>query len=226
MTNSIFLTGVAGKVNGEDFILDVDDSYGDMQRTLKVRVNGGGEGIAAGSHVVVLGRLAAPCCFRHGDTPRALNTVSAVTVAATEPESTVNGGSVNTVVVCGRLGSDPERREHKGKTVAHFDIAVDTPNGSSNGDGPLWVRVSAFNGTAQAILAHKRKGDEVTVTGSLDQAWAWTDRAGNDRATLQVRGVQVTFHGRSREGGNGNGSNNRNGDRTPSYVPDDEEIPW
>ena len=74
----------------------------------------------------------------------------------------------------------------------------------------------------------------VTVTGSLDQAWAWTDKAGNDRATLQVRGVQVTFHGRGREGeqSNGNGSNNgnrsgdRNGDRTPTYVPDDEEIPW
>ena len=66
----------------------------------------------------------------------------------------------------------------------------------------------------------------VTVTGSLDQAWAWTDKAGNDRATLQVRGVQVTFHGRNRDNGNGSSNGSRNGDRMPSYVPDDEEIPW
>ena len=97
---------------------------------------------------------------------------------------------MNNVNLIGRLTRDPESIEaSNGTSIANFAIAVSRRDRDA---GPVYVEVKAFAGQADAVVAHKRKGDEVAVEGrlELDQ---WETEDGSKRSRLYVIANRVEF---------------------------------
>ncbi len=89
--------------------------------------------------------------------------------------------NVNLVVLTGRLTKDVEAKASQSeKMYATFDVAVNGYN-----DRVDFVRVTAFNKTAEFLGEHAEKGDLVLVEGSLSQN-KWTDQNGVKHSDLSV----------------------------------------
>ena len=89
--------------------------------------------------------------------------------------------NVNLVILTGRLTKDVEAKASQSeKMYATFDVAV---NGYNNRVD--FVRVTAFNKTAEFLGEHAEKGDLVLVEGSLSQN-KWTDQNGVKHSDLSV----------------------------------------
>jgi single-strand DNA-binding protein len=104
-------------------------------------------------------------------------------------------GTVNKVLIVGRLGKDPDDRVTAGGTrVSHFNVATDQVR---NGNGETrkiteWHRVVAFGKTAETCNQYLRKGRLVCVEGSL-QTRSWEKPAGERHFTTEVIAARVTF---------------------------------
>lgn len=129
-------------------------------------------------------------------------------------------GSVNKVILIGRLGKDPEVRSTQGGgKIVSFSLATsdqwtDKASGERK-ERTEWHRVVIFNeqiaGVAERFLS---KGSMVHLEGAL-QTRGWTDNAGVERYSTEVvlarfRG-ELTLLGDAR--GNGNASEGRPAER-------------
>ena len=159
-------------------------------------------------------------------------------------------GSLNKVLLIGRLGKDPELREFpSGGKVCNFSLATsETWKDSSTGERQertSWHNIAIFNERlAEIAEQYLRKGSQVYIEGQLETR-KWQDQAGNDRYTTEVvlknfRGELTMLGGRSDDMPNmPNMSNQQN--ETQSYQsiepgrssqdnlsPDDldDEIPF
>ena len=76
---------------------------------------------------------------------------------------------MNTIILTGRLGQDPQGRESKnGGRIASFSIATTRPTKARETD---WHNCTVLRPeSAAALLEHAHKGDALTVQGSL-QYW-------------------------------------------------------
>lgn len=100
-------------------------------------------------------------------------------------------GSVNKVILVGRLGSDPEVRTNQsgakivGLSVATSEVWYDKASGERR-ERTEWHRVVVFNerlaGVAERFL---RKGSSVYLEGAL-QTRKWTDKNGVVRYSTEV----------------------------------------
>ena len=89
--------------------------------------------------------------------------------------------NVNLVVLTGRLTKDVEAKASQSeKMYATFDVAVNGYN-----DRVDFVRVTAFNKTAEFLGEHAEKGDLVLVEGNLSQN-KWADQNGIKHSDLSV----------------------------------------
>lgn len=80
--------------------------------------------------------------------------------------------SLPTITATGRLGADPELKfTPTGKAVANFRIASTESKKDANGQwqdvSTVWLGVSVWEKDAEAVAENLRKGDLVTVIGSL-----------------------------------------------------------
>jgi single-strand DNA-binding protein len=97
---------------------------------------------------------------------------------------------MNSVNLTGRLTRDPELvAASSGTSIANFALAVDRRDREA---GPVYVEVKAFAGQADAIGAHKSKGDEVAVEGRLELD-RWEAQDGSTRSRLYVVANRVEF---------------------------------
>lgn len=99
---------------------------------------------------------------------------------------------MNNVSLIGRLTRDPELVTTQGGTeICNARIAVDR----RGQDGAVYVDVKCFGKQALAVAEHKRKGDQVAVSGrlELDQ---WEAQDGSKRSRLYVIAERVEFLGR------------------------------
>ncbi|RYE43578.1 MAG: single-stranded DNA-binding protein [Hyphomicrobiales bacterium] len=117
--------------------------------------------------------------------------------------------SVNKVIIVGNLGRDPEIRTFpSGDQVANVTIATTDrwrdKNTGENKEATEWHRV-VFNGRlAEIVGQYLRKGSQVYVEGSL-RTRKWTDQAGQEKFTTEVRADTMQMLG-SRQGmGGGQG---------------------
>ena len=117
--------------------------------------------------------------------------------------------SVNKVIIVGNLGRDPEMRTFpSGDQVANVTIATtdkwkDKQSGEMK-EATEWHRVT-FNGRLAEIAGqYLRKGSQVYVEGSL-RTRKWTDQAGVEKYSTEVRADQMQMLG-SRQGGGDQGS--------------------
>jgi len=74
--------------------------------------------------------------------------------------------AVNNVNIIGRLGREPEMRyTPSGKPVTNMNVAINERFGDD--ERTTWMRVVAWNGTAEACNKYLAKGSLVAVSGRL-----------------------------------------------------------
>ena len=134
-------------------------------------------------------------------------------------------GTVNKVIIVGRLGKDPEARNTQSGakivnlTVATSDTWKDRQTGEKK-ERTEWHRVVVFNERcAEFADRYLRKGALVYIEGEL-RTRKWTDQSGQERYTTEVvidrfRGDLVSMDSGPRDDGyedrRGPGTNSRNG---------------
>lgn len=98
-------------------------------------------------------------------------------------------GTVNKVIIVGRLGKDPEMKyTASGTAVANFNLATNYSMKDQEGnfiDKTEWHRVVAFGRTAEVAGEYLAKGRLVYVEGRL-QTRSWEDQNGQKRYTTEV----------------------------------------
>ncbi len=103
-------------------------------------------------------------------------------------------GSVNKVVLIGRLGRDPDHRLTGGGTqVSNFSIATDqvrNTNGTTQ-KTTEWHRIVAFGRIAETCNQYLKKGSLVCVEGSL-QTRSW-EKSGEKHYSTEIVASRVTF---------------------------------
>ncbi len=106
---------------------------------------------------------------------------------------------MNTVIISGNLGNDPEiYYPSSGDPIASFNLAV-----KSGRDKTSWIKVTAFKKMAEICQTYLHKGAKVIVNGSLDQE-KWESN-GENRSNIKIIAFNIEFiktDGRGFEGGN------------------------
>ena len=129
-------------------------------------------------------------------------------------------GTLNKVLLIGRLGQDPEMRTtQNGQSVASFSIATNESWRNKEGEQQErtdWHNCVAFGSTAEKYIGpYVKKGTLVSIEGTL-QTRSWEGKDGNKRYTTEVvanpfGGVQILNSG----DGGGNYDSSAGMDQTP-----------
>ncbi|MBD3176221.1 MAG: single-stranded DNA-binding protein [Armatimonadia bacterium] len=110
---------------------------------------------------------------------------------------------VNSVVLVGRLGRDPELKVTSGGiSLCKFSIAVDRPYRSQGGDKVTdWLDIVAWRDRAEFCANYLQKGTMVAVEGRI-QVRKWETPEGDPRKMYEIQAdnVQILVGG-SRSGG-------------------------
>jgi single-strand DNA-binding protein len=100
---------------------------------------------------------------------------------------------MNKITITGRLGRDSELRAlPNGDPVLSFAVADDVGFGDKK--RTQWFNCSIFGKRAQALGAYLKKGQQLTVFGSLELR-EWVDRDGAKRITPEIRVDEVALSG-------------------------------
>ena len=100
-------------------------------------------------------------------------------------------GSVNKVILLGRLGKDPDIRSmQNGKKVANFGIATSKRwtdrETQEKKEKTSWHNIVVFNeGLVGIVEQYVKKGSQIYIEGEL-QTRKWQDQEGKDRYTTEV----------------------------------------
>jgi single-strand DNA-binding protein len=102
-------------------------------------------------------------------------------------------GTLNRVVLIGRVGRDPEERTTAGGTrVSNFSLATDAYRGNNEDKITEWHRVVAFGKTAEICNQYVRKGKLICIEGSI-QTRSWEKPPGEKHYMTEVVGSRVLF---------------------------------
>jgi single-strand DNA-binding protein len=132
-------------------------------------------------------------------------------------------GSINKVILVGRLGKDPEvRYTPSGDAVADVSLATTEFYKTKNGERTEkteWHNLVMWRTQAEFAKEWLKKGQLVYVEGRL-QTRKWEDKEGQKRSKTEIQVDQVTtlggFIGKDKNAG----ANNKAADKG------DEEIPF
>jgi single-strand DNA-binding protein len=99
-------------------------------------------------------------------------------------------GTVNKVILVGRLGTDPEMRNTaSGSVVTNLSVATnDGYKDKQTGqfvDATEWHRVVLFNRLAEVAAQYLKKGKPVYIEGRI-RTNKWQDQQGQDRYTTEI----------------------------------------
>jgi len=107
-------------------------------------------------------------------------------------------GSVNKVILIGRLGKDPELKyTPSGAPVVNFSLATDESFKDRNGEQQNrteWHRIVAWGKLAEICGEYLTKGKQVYVEGSI-RSRQWEDQSGNKRTVYEIVARQMTMLG-------------------------------
>lgn len=104
-------------------------------------------------------------------------------------------GTINKVILIGRLGKDPEERTTaNGTRISNFSLATDNYNGNNGETTAEWHRIVAFGKTAELCNQYLRKGRLVCIEGSL-KTRTWEKSPGEKVYYTDVVASRVTFLG-------------------------------
>jgi len=98
-------------------------------------------------------------------------------------------GSVNKVILIGRLGKDPAvTYTPSGAPVAKFSLATDEVFKDRSGEQQKrteWHNIVAWNKLAEICGQYLTKGKQVYIEGSI-RSRQWEDQAGNKRTAYDI----------------------------------------
>lgn len=147
-------------------------------------------------------------------------------------------GTVNKVIIVGRLGADPDMRyTASGLAIASFNVATNerVPAGEGNWeDRTEWHRVKVFGKLAEICGNYLNKGKQVYVEGSL-RTNQWEDSQGVKRYTTEIIARDIEMLGSPAgesgayqdQGGQPRGGRRSEREDLPPPPPSvDEDIPF
>lgn len=144
-------------------------------------------------------------------------------------------GTVNRVILIGRLGKDPEiRSTPNGSTVAKFSIATDerfTDRSGEKQERTEWHNIAAWGKLGEICGQYLKKGKLVYIEGSI-RTDAWDDKETGqkrERKEIVARDMQMLDRrGDENDGGGGSyaGAKKSGSAPQPDVVQDDEEVPF
>jgi single-strand DNA-binding protein len=98
-------------------------------------------------------------------------------------------GTVNRVILIGRLGRDPELKyTPSGAPVAKFSLATDESFKDKTGEKQEhteWHNIVAWNKLAEICGEYLTKGKLIYIEGSI-RSRQWQDQAGNKRTSYEI----------------------------------------
>ena len=100
-------------------------------------------------------------------------------------------GSLNKVLLIGRLGNDPEIKQMtNGKSVARLSVATSETwkdkNSGERKEKTEWHRVVIFNeGMVRVVKQYLKKGSQVYIEGQI-QTTKYTDNNGQEKYSTQI----------------------------------------
>ena len=135
-------------------------------------------------------------------------------------------GSVNKVILIGRLGRDPELKyTPSGAPVAKFSLATDEVFKDRSGEQQKhteWHNIVAWNKLAEICGEYLTKGKQVYIEGSI-RSRQWDDKqTGAKRTAYEIVAQKMTMLGSKAEGERVV-SDRAPSDRTPSERPAEPE---
>lgn len=102
---------------------------------------------------------------------------------------------MNTVVLSGRLASDPElRTSESGVNVVNFRLAVDREYVKGQEKKADFISIIAFRNTALFVDKYFKKGSNIALTGKL-RTRSYEDKSGVTRNVTEVYADSVEFNG-------------------------------
>ena len=150
-------------------------------------------------------------------------------------------GSLNKVLLIGRLGADPEVKQMvNGKSVARLSLATSQSwkdkNTGEKKEKTEWHRIVVFNeGLVNVVQQYLKKGAQVYVEGQLSTRKWKDEQSGQDKFSTEViiqgYNSSLTMLGGSNSGGgiandNSPTTNNKNDDLSQISNDMDDEIPF
>lgn len=108
-------------------------------------------------------------------------------------------GTVNKVIILGRLGADPDARTTaSGTSVVTLNVATNeigkADNFGNRQEHTEWHQINLFGRMAENAAQYLRKGSSVYIEGRL-QTRKWSDSQGIDRYTTSIVGNEMQFIG-------------------------------
>jgi len=148
----------------------------------------------------------------------------------------IMSGSVNRVILVGRLGKDPEiRSTPSGTTVAKFTIATDeryTDRTGEKQERTEWHNIVAWSKLAEICGQYLKKGKLVFIEGSL-RTDSWDDKETGQkkyRTEIVAQNMQMLDKRGDDEGGSGGGyAGSRSKSSSQSGSPDmveEDDVPF
>jgi len=146
-------------------------------------------------------------------------------------------GSLNKVLLIGRLGADPEIKQMvNGKNVARLSLATSQSwkdkNTGEKKQKTEWHRVAIFNeGLVNVVQQYLKKGSQVYIEGQLATRKWKDEKSGQDKYSTEIvlQGYNSSLTMLGSKSGNDNGQNIRslpNEDKTSTTNDLDDEIPF
>ena len=140
-------------------------------------------------------------------------------------------GSLNKVLLIGRLGADPEIKQMvNGKSVARFSLATSNTwkdkNTGEKKEKTEWHRVVIFNeGLIKVLQQYVKKGAQVYVEGQLTTRKWKDEKAGVDKYSTEIvlQGFNSSFKILSNK--SNQIENLQDDTREKSSLPKDDNIP-
>ena len=145
-------------------------------------------------------------------------------------------GSLNKVLLIGRLGADPEIKEMvNGKSVARLSLATSQSwkdkNTGEKKEKTEWHRIVVFNeGLVNVVQQYLKKGAQIYVEGQISTRKWKDEQSGQDKYSTEVI-IQGYNSSLTMLGGQNNSitqnQDNQKSDDT-SQIPDelDDDIPF
>jgi single-strand DNA-binding protein len=140
-------------------------------------------------------------------------------------------GSLNKVLLIGRLGADPEIKQMvNGKSVARLSLATSNTwkdkNTGEKKEKTEWHRIVIFNeGLVNVVQQYVKKGAQVYIEGQLTTRKWRDEKSGTDKYSTEVvlQGFNSSFKILSSK----NNQVENLGDSSPekSSLPNEENIP-
>ena len=139
-------------------------------------------------------------------------------------------GSLNKVLLIGRLGADPEIKQMvNGKSIARFSLATSNTwkdkNTGERKEKTEWHRVVIFNeGLVNVVQQYVKKGAQVYIEGQLTTR-KWTDeKSGQDKYSTEIvlQGYNSTFTILS--GKNNQNTVSQGSSESKSALPNEKDI--